>query len=253
MQQISTIHTWSLEVLEHLIQQKQHSRHSSTTLIICRERQDFFEQLLHQVLHSGARLRPDAPPSSQQAPDDHGEQRARAREHAFLTPIFQLLSSSKSINLVFCPTVSTLRAYLASFNPCVRQDPMPSRPPSQMLIIDLLALHHGTSEFTLQGLSRSFSSAVSTAYRAESSLTLIECKEVNDPTSPHRGPNLWGAQVSLLSGSVKIGQEGSRWAGRSITIRKIAARWFTFEDGKRSKTRTTSEQIAEEDFDEMLI
>ena len=124
----------------------------------------------------------------------------------------------------------------------------------QLLVLDMLALHHGTLEFTLQGLSRTLATAVSAAHRSHSDLTVIECQDIHDPTNPNRGTRLWDAQVPLLSGSVKIRLEGSRWAGRAMTIRKIASRWFTFEKIKRAKCEPVKARTEIEDSeDEMLI
>ena len=239
MQQISTTYNYGLEVLEHLT--KEHT--SPVTLLICWERKDFFAQILNQVVQSEVAQLAFEIPSSQ-----HSEEALQGSDsvpgHAFLTASLHLLSISKSIKLVYCPTVPTIRAYLANYT----SDSVLS---SQLIVLDLLALHHGISEFTLQGLSRTFASAVSAAHRSSSSLTLIECQDVNDLTNPHRGSRLWNVEVPLLSGSVKIGQEGTRWAGRSLSIKRVASRWFTFDqDGQR---KVGTKHVVEAAEDEMLI
>ena len=250
MQQISTKYEYCLELLETLVNQ-QHAP-SSTTLIICWERNDFSNQLLAQTLQANREQSLAEVPSSQ--PDEEGAEGGnrktdRTPQHAFLTPTLRLLAASKHVNLVFCPTVPMLRAYLASLIGIYNLNPSVI---AQLVILDLLALHHGTSEFTLQGLSRTFASAVSAAHRTHSHLTLVECKDMTDPMNPHRGPRLWNQEVPLLSGSVKIGQEGARWAGRSFTIRKIAGRWFTFEDQMHQGSKMAV-RVREDDVDEMLI
>ena len=75
---------------------------------------------------------------------------------------------------------------------------------------------------------------------------------MNDPTNPNRGSRLWDAQVPLLSASVKLGQDGSRWGGRATSIRRIAARWFTFADAK-GKERFRVERMEVADSDEEMI
>lgn len=247
MQRISTEHVYILGLLEQLVNRKEHE---STILIICWSRKDFFTQLFQQPLQRNDGFH--AVPSSQQSEETTSDGGLSGR-HLFLTPSLQLLASSRSVKLAFCPSVPTLRAYLSAFLTNNVSDPLPQQASPRLLVLDLLALHHGTSEFTLQGLSRSFASAVSAAHRTHLSLTLLECKDINDPSNPARGPSLWNAQVPLLSGSVKIAQEGVRWAGRSISIRSIAARWFTFEDNTQSETDSRMGLMKQEDADEMLI
>lgn len=253
MQHISTKYSYGLELLEDLINTQ--STSDSTTLIVCWERSDFLNQLLTQILQS------NQDPAVQQVPsslpsevEDDGETGRREAhqpwEHSFLTPTLKLLASSKHIKLRFCPTVPTLRAYLAS-SIAPKEPRTSTRPP--LLILDLLALHHGTSEFTLQGLSRTFASAVSAAFRTYSDLTLVECKDANDPTNPHRGPRMWNQEVPLLNASIKLSQEGAKWAGRGVTIRKIAGRWLTFEGCNEQPSRVSIRPLKEEEVDEMLI
>ena len=253
MQRISTKYSYSLELLEDLIHTQPAS--GSTTLIVCWARNDFLDQLLTQILpfkqHPAVQQVPSSQPDKVEDDGEGGRHEAhQSSKHSFLTPTLKLLASSKHIKIVFCPTVPTLRAHLASS--IAPKEPCTSiRPP--LFILDLLALHHGTSEFTLQGLSRTFASAVSAANRTGTDWTLIECKDVNDPTNPHRGPRLWDQEVPLLSGSIKIGQEGAKWAGRCMTIRKIAGRWFTFEGGNEQLSRASMRPPKEEEVDEMLI
>jgi hypothetical protein len=256
MQQISTKCTYSLELLEDLLKSGQrYSLH--TTVIICWERPDFFNRLLQQISQAREQQHLREIPPSQHAAAEITEERDaghnRHLEHTFLTPTLQLLASSKAIKLAYCPTVPSLRAYLSSYPPLHASDARNGSRFPRILILDLLALHHGTSEFTLQGLSRTFASAVSAALRSQSALTLTECKDINDPSNPHRGSRLWNAEVPLLSGSVKIGQEGAKWAGRSITIQKIAARLFTFEDHNDPNSRVLIEEANNHDDEEMLI
>ena len=252
MQRISTKYTYTLALIQSLVNQQ-----TPTTLIICWSRKVFFTQLLTQILQfnqnqsSVQEIPSSQPEDSNEEPDEEPHPAAR---HPFLTPTLKLLAASSHIQLIYCPTVPTLRAYLSSISctPISTTNPSTKR---TLLILDLLSLHHATSENTLQGLSRTFSTAVSAAHRTHSHLTLLECKVITDPSNPHRGSQLWDQEVPLLSGSVKIGADGARWAGRSITIRKIARRWFTFEDesGTMKPDRAGQLEGRESDVDEMLI
>ncbi len=42
----------------------------------------------------------------------------------------------------------------------------------------------------------------------------------------------WDEHVPLLDGTVRFGAAGGeRWAGRSVSCRRVVGRWFVFEDG----------------------
>lgn len=226
MQQIITKYEYCLEVLEDLINKPQTA---ATTIIICATKVDFLDQLIQQTYTH---------PTS---------------DHPLLSPTLHLIATSSTINLVFCPTVPTLRAYLCTYTPPTLSFNASTNTAPHLIILDLLSLHHSTSEFTFQGLSRSLSTAVSTANRTSSDLSLIECKDITDPTNPSRGSRLWDAQVPLLSASVKLGQDGNRWGGRATPIRRIAARWFTFADAEgEGKSVSVRREVADSD-EEMII
>lgn len=149
-------------------------------------------------------------------------------------PTLHFLAAAENTRLVFCPSIPTLRAYLASLPSTlsqVRTTTQPSSPTTQVLILNILALHDGTSEFSLQGLSRSCALLASCAARLgpEVSVQVLECVDVRDRESVYNGPRLWDAEVPLLSGSIKIGEAGQGWAQRTIPVKKVAERWLRFE------------------------
>ena len=172
--------------------------------------------------------------------------------HPLLIPTIAQLDASKEVHLAFCPTTSTLRAYLSTLPP--------QSPKATIIILDLISLHHSTSEFSVQGLSRTLALAVSaaTARRAQH-LRLVECADPADPTSPAAGYALWDAQVPLLSASVKLRGEGANWAAsRSNIVRRVATRWFRFEAAKDRARRTETnapqdEQAIDMQDEEMLV
>lgn len=151
-----------------------------------------------------------------------------SHHHPLLSPTLHLLNTSQHINLVFCPSITVLRGYLSS---CVSSSqPQPAKC-GRMIVLNLLALHHDTSEFTLQGLSQTFATAVSAAHRTRRPLQLVECKDAVDPSNPNRGSALWDAEVRLLSGAVKVGEAAAaaNWGQRSVSVRRIVSRWFELQ------------------------
>jgi hypothetical protein len=148
---------------------------------------------------------------------------------------------------VYCPSIDILRAYLSSYAAPVvapKSTSPVSSPKPLLAILDLVLLHHATSEFSVQGLMRTFASAVEAANRNSMDLLLCECKDTHDPTNPSRGPRLWDADVPLLSSSVRLGSDGSSFAGRMVNVRRVAGRWFSFEKSRHRE---------EPDDEEMLI
>jgi hypothetical protein len=219
------------------------SKPQGSTFVICATKKQFLEQLIpfvsgHHPAHTAA----------SEGCADAEEKHESESPHSFLNPTLQLISSSKAIKLAFCPTIDTLRAYLSVFN-STATDPTKAKsfPRASLLIVDLILLHHGTSEFSVQGLMRSLSSAVESAARNHVDLHLCECRDIHDLQNPDRGPRLWDAQVPLLSGSVRLRGEDAEWSGRMVPVRSIVRRWLEFENRERR-----SEEEASEDA-EMLL
>ncbi|KAK5314472.1 hypothetical protein LTR70_007187 [Exophiala xenobiotica] len=137
------------------------------------------------------------------------------------TPLLQatlrLIATSLHTNIVFCPDIPSFRAYVTtlSFREVHQSDTS-----STTVIVDMLAMHHGTSEFTVQA---------SVNHQMAGEMQIVECSEFLDATDLQRGTRLWNADVSLLSGSVKIGEAGQGWASRTTNIKAFAGRWFQFQ------------------------
>lgn len=158
--------------------------------------------------------------------------------HDLLTKTIGLLANSSKIQLAFCPSLESLRAYLAVLRPV---DAMThgieteSRRNSQLLVIlDMVALHVTTTEFSAQGLSRTFAASVESASRARMNLMLCECTNAVDSSSVDWGGKLWDTQVPLLNGSVRIRGEEGNWGGRGVSIKQVAQRWFQFDEGRHA-------------------
>ncbi|RMZ77651.1 hypothetical protein DV738_g4225, partial [Chaetothyriales sp. CBS 135597] len=216
MPQVTVEFDWAIELLDFLVRDTAHRL--PTTLVVCCSKEDFFAELLGQI-------------SVKEKHGSHSPERATASRaspaSSLLTPTLGLLAASQSIKIVYCPSLPVLRAYLAKYT--ATTDPHKHR----LEVLDLIALHHGTSEFTLQGISRTLASLVSAACQSQADLRLFECSTIDDPANPFRGSRLWEAEVPLLSGSIKIGEEGSRWARRGISVKKVASRWFSFQERER--------------------
>ena len=231
MHSIETRHQFTLEFLEDLLGRQ--TKQYFTTLIICASKPTFLEQIIPPLLEASVEQSDgdNAMRVETLSTDIDAERPETGASHvSILKPILRSLAAAEKVRLVFCPTIAVLRGYLSAYNVseiAPKECPPPSK--TQLVVLDVLALHHGTSEFSLQGLSRIFATAVSAAYNNGSDLKLVECKSIHDPTDPNRGSALWDTDIPLLNRSIKLGGEGTRWAGRLINVKKVAARWFVFE------------------------
>lgn len=143
---------------------------------------------------------------------------------ALLSNTLANLVSNEKSKILFCPTLQAFRATLATLPVHVdREDLFDS-----VYIIDMISLHHGTADFTVQGLSRTFALLTSIGHHCHATINLVECKNIKDDQDPHRGHKVWDIEVPLLSGSVKIGQAGQGWAARKTSIQRFAGKWIQF-------------------------
>lgn len=188
---------------------------SDTHLIVCATRAEFMVQLTAAI-------------RSQLADPD------TAAGHGLLTKTIGLLARSSKIRLAFCPSLESLRAYLAVLGPAVDvtiEDGSLSNDRQLLAVLDMIALHVTTSEFSAQGLSRTLASVVEASARAGMDLQLYECMDALDPSSTVKGSKLWDANVPLLNGSVRMRSDQNTWGGRGVTVKRVAERWFEFEIG----------------------
>ncbi|KAL4979569.1 hypothetical protein BDW66DRAFT_157392 [Aspergillus desertorum] len=152
---------WVTDFLQYILD---HDRFC--VLIICAERETFLEQLLAAVhLHSTA-------PAS----------------HELMTKTLGLLSTSRKVKTIFCPTLEHLRAYLSTGvdGQLLATDRKEKSRPF-LAILNPLALHRSSREFSAQGLSRTFASAVEVSTRANMDLLLCECRDAADPNNMEYG------------------------------------------------------------------
>lgn len=204
---------------------------NNATIIACCKKSYFFNQLQSYVFPQSG----ETNELHQESPDSNALHVSRLNEYTqssypprsmqLLRPTISLLAKSLKTNLVFCSSIPAFRAFLPTL--VVRPD-VCGQNSHRIIILDMLALHHGTSEFTIQGLSRSFALLASVCHNLSCKTELVECTDIHDALSPHKGYRLWTTDVPLLSGSVKIGEAGQGWANRTINIKAFAERWFTF-------------------------
>ncbi|KAJ5558676.1 hypothetical protein N7535_008889 [Penicillium sp. DV-2018c] len=202
----------SCESVSDLLQQLLEGS-SDTHLIVCATKAEFLLQLTAAI-------------RSQCADAD------TATSHILLTRTIGLLARSSKIQLAFCPTLESLRAYLAVFNPAggvTTNNETRSRDQGLLAVLNMMALHVATSEFSAQGLSRTLASAVEAGFRAEMHLRLYECLNALDHSSADSGRKLWEMNVPLLNGSVKMRGDDSTWGKQGITVKRVAERWFEFD------------------------
>lgn len=222
----------SLDSISDFLASVIHNEACSTVLIICSTRDNFLEQLsaciYSQYNTSPADLEP-------QLENDERLSSAREPDHPFLRKTIALLANSRKIKLAFCPTIEHLRAYLSVL--CMGDDEKgremnnSSRP--LLAIVDLVALHAISSEFSAQGLCRTLALAVDVAARERVDIVLCECKDAIDPHSSDRGDDLWNVRVPLLNGTVRVSNEGAGLSGSSVSVKSIAQRWFNFEQKRQ--------------------
>lgn len=194
---------------------------SAIILIICSERDEFLKRLFTTV---------------------HAQPHETANSRQLVTKTLGVLSRSSSTKVAFCPTLEHLRAYLAvlRFNNASKTDT--TAPGEQQLyrplmaILDPLALHIPTSEFSAQGLSRTLAAAVEASLREAVDLVLCECHDVT--RIDNSGEALWNAHVPLLNSSVRTGRDETTWGGQSVPVSRIAQRWFVFSDSNHSTTNS---------------
>lgn len=219
------------------------------TLVVCSTRERFYEQLRSSVTKQ---LQQDN--DRNQDLDEETARRRDEEEQAFyrldvnkqpttrakslLSNSIASIANSQRVKLAFCPLLAHLRAYLAAFqrqpsNYEGNRDGLMGHGPTVLVILDLVALHSLSTQFSAQGLSRTFALVMETAHRISSSLFLCECEDAVNPADQNHGPRLWDSRVPLLNGgSTQFDGDGplsSSFSGRHVPVRDVARRWFRFD------------------------
>lgn len=209
------------ELLHHIVSHQTYP----TTLLICLPRTDFHEALEHDV-----RDRSEAVEGPQQASD-----KALSLLSA---PLYQR-AVARHIRVLFIPTVTHLRAYLAVFSPEDSKAPAPpgfepameapavNRQAPLLLVYGFLELHRDSSEWSAQGISNTAAALVESAQRNRFRAAIVEPRGSGGHASFEA---LLGDAAPVLSGSIR--REEGGWTGRTVEMRRILGRWFRFQTGQ---------------------
>ena len=190
----------------------------ATILVICSTRDRFLEQL-YAATHTQT------------------EEPVPSETHRLLTKTIGLLSTSSKVKLAFCPTLEHLRAYISVLRTASKLTSHELQNAKPLLaVLDLVALHVSTSEFSAQGLSRTLATTVEVAAREGMDLVLCECQNPLDPTSTESGERLWYDHIPILNGSVRMAGEENMRRGQGVSVKRVAERWFNFDETSRTST-----------------
>lgn len=203
-----------VQTIHNLVQHVQKHHAPPSTLVVCSSKNDFLLSL--------------------QTRDEGADPRL---ERLISSPTLRLLSTSRTLQLAFCPDITHLRAYLATYSVVIdsrSQEPdtalrLKSKEP-MLVILNPVQLHRNTSAFSAQGLNRTFSVAIEAADSTKSKLILAELPSAHasdeGPGEPSNA-DPWDEEVSILNVTTK--RLGELSVGRTVQARSVAARWCTFE------------------------
>lgn len=212
---------------------------SPTTLVICSARESFLEEISFSTRESPLHEPPSSQPTTQ----------SYQPPHSLLVPRLHLIAKSQDIKLIYAPTLPHLRAFLATRQPAPKtsfqhsnddngyKTAQPRARPPLLAIFGLAKLHHSTAEHSAQGLSRTLASAVEAAAIGGEHLLLIEPPlDVYDETAlesaeagERSASDPWKEQVPILSGSIRFGDQERVWAGKTVEVGRVFAKWCRFQ------------------------
>lgn len=226
---------------------------TSSTLIYCGPKADFLDKLKttiqqrQQQTHSTVEHATEPPP---------GQTNKNPPTHQLLEkPTLRLLATTRTLNLAFCPDITHLRGYLATYaHRSATSSKVPEQNPEEPGRIPVLALlnpiaqHKPTSSFSAQGLNRTFATAVEAAWEVRCKLVVAETTqpgraETGDGEADGGGEgegdsregvreaagSVWDEEVSILNVTTKSFGAGERgWVGRTVSLRRVVGRWCGF-------------------------
>jgi hypothetical protein len=248
--------------LPDLVQHLLDNDSPSSVLVVCASKNVFVEQLHATCLDSSIYNTNDEQPTENNV-DTEPIEPSKPELHPLLKqPTLHQLATSRKIKLVFCPELVHLRAYLSTLA-------IPTSIPTTevfnnkfplLTILNPINQHRATSSFSAQGLNRTFALAVEAAHATQTQLLMVECPSLGRPRAnagflgdsgydfdfeadtaavqpqPPSAANLWDEEVSILNVTTKsFGAGGRGWVGRTVTVRRVAERWFVFSAFRRGE------------------
>ena len=210
----------------------------SKQVIICMTREAFVRRLLNPNSSSDAVVGVEL------------ENASAVMLQKLLTPNLNNLSKTQRVSITFTPTVLHLRAYLASrdgfLDATISGRPefgmTTKSPPLLIVIYSFLDLHLSTSDFSAQGLSRTMALIVEAVNKAKVRLLMAECdRAVEQEIQPEEDDadtaigsarqqliNPYTMEVPVLNRALGFGRDGLHWAGKTVQVGRILARWCSF-------------------------
>lgn len=199
------------DFIHHLLDRHAHP----TSLIICSSREAFLRELLDSLVvpkvdETIAMNNEDGNTNSTTTQNNDinsvrsKQGRLPTEHHNLLKPTLDLLSTTKDINVAFCPDLPHLHAYLSllcsrSHTDTQDKPSVPFTQPSKgqsrapiLAILNPITLHKPTTAFSAQGLNKFFAAAVDTANHLGLSLLVADCTPDQIATrlqSPEHGYN----------------------------------------------------------------
>lgn len=224
-----------------------------TTLIVCSPRSEFLSSLAADITNDGRQ-------PSKSAEDSVSP----LATHPLLTAPISHVAIARHIRLVFVPTVSHLRAFLAVFSPADTKIPRPPPLPQEggtwgatatepplgkskrsplLLVYGLLDLHRGTSEWSAQGLASTAAALVEASWRTGFQAVMVEPRQRSGLEG--MATDMLAEDMPLLSGLARRADpemEEAPRAGRTVMVRRVLGRWFRFQDGQWESDRKSSHE-----------
>ncbi|KAI9679334.1 MAG: hypothetical protein M1817_005354 [Caeruleum heppii] len=199
-----------------------------TTVVVCSTREAFLEQL-----HLALRREVSDVVEPGTSPISHGVE--QSKEHPLLRSTIHQIGLTRGIRLAFCPSLQHLRAYLSVYQSSEsheKDSPLQGGPKTSILgLLNPISIHRHTPELSAQGISRTLATAVDAAVRAGMQIVMAEYEELSEEgeATDYLG-NTWDEEVPLLNGTVRgYGTDERAWMGRTVSLRRIAMRWCSFE------------------------
>jgi len=252
--------------LPDLVQFLLESDSPSSVLVVCASKDIFIEQLHATCLDPGVDNTNDE--QTTETIESEPNEPSNPELHPPLKqPTLHQLVTSRKVKLVFCPELVHLRAYLSTLAIPPKSQTTDIHAPENnnlnnplLTILNPINQHRATSSFSAQGLNRTFALAVEAAYATQTQLLMVECPSLGRPrgnstehvdagydfefetdtTAPPPQPpaaaDLWNEEVSILNVTTKsFGAGGRGWVGRTVTVRRVAERWFVFSAVRRGE------------------